>query len=132
MTIRSHALIAAFAGLTGGIAMAQDTCSPFATKPQLENTTIVAATSVAADSAQGVPAHCEVQATISPVPGSKIGAVYRLPARWNGKVLGIGGGGFAGNVRAAAAAEGLSRGYAVIQNDLGHPSANALDPSFAF
>ncbi len=61
--------------------------------------------------------------------GSKIGAVYRLPASWNGKVLG--GGGFAGNVRAEAAADGLSRGYAVIQNDLGHPSAGALDPSFA-
>ena len=131
MAIRHHALIALFAGLTGGIAAAQDACGPFATKPQLEHTTIVSTTSFAADSAQGVPAHCEVQATISPVPGSKIGAVYRLPAQWNSKVLGIGGGGFAGNVRAEAAADGLARGYAVIQNDLGHPSANALDPSFA-
>jgi feruloyl esterase len=132
MAIRHHALIALFAGLAGGIAAAQDVCAPFAKKPELENTTIVAVTSVAADAAPGVPAHCEVQATISPVPGSKIGAVYRLPARWNGKVLGIGGGGFAGNVRAAAAADGLARGYAVIQNDLGHPSGNALDASFAF
>ena len=64
--------------------------------------------------------------------GSKIGAVYRLPAEWNGKVSGIGGGGFAGNVRAEAAAEGLTRGYAVMQNDMGHASASALDPSFAF
>jgi feruloyl esterase len=74
----------------------------------------------------------EVQAEISPVAGSKIGAVYRLPANWNGKVLGLGGGGFAGNVRAEAAADGLTRGYAVIQNDMGHPSASALDPAFAF
>jgi feruloyl esterase len=29
-----------------------------------------------------------------------------------------------------SAAEGLKRGYAVIQNDLGHPSAGALDPAF--
>ena len=74
---------------------------------------------------------CEVQAEIRPVAGSKIGAVYRLPASWNGKVLGLGGGGFAGNVRAEAAAEGLARGYAVMQNDMGHPSPSALDPSFA-
>jgi len=47
-------------------------------------------------------------------------------------VLGIGGGGFAGNVRAEAASEGLARGYATIQNDMGHASASALDPSFAF
>jgi feruloyl esterase len=33
---------------------------------------------------------------------------------WNGKVLGIGGGGFAGNLTLNAAANGLSRGYAVI------------------
>lgn len=48
------------------------------------------------------------------------------------KLIGLGGGGFAGNVRPEAAAEGLARGYAVIQNDRGHPSASALDPSFAF
>ena len=47
-------------------------------------------------------------------------------------MLGIGGGGFAGNVRAEAAADGLTRGYAVIQNDLGHASVSALDASFAF
>jgi len=130
MAIRHHALIALFAGLAGGIAVAQDACGSFATKPQLPNTTIVAVTSVTADSAQGLPAHCEVQATISPVPGSHIGAVYRLPMNWNGKVLGIGGGGFAGNVTVAAAAAGLARGYAVIQNDLGHESSGALDPAF--
>ena len=57
--------------------------------------------------------------------------MYRFPAEWNGKVLGIGGGGFAGNLRVEAAAEGLTRGYAVLQNDMGHPSPGALDPSFA-
>ncbi len=91
----------------------------------------MATTAVAADADKHVPAFCEVRVTIAPVAGSQIGAVYRLPASWNGKVLGIGGGGFAGNLRVEAAAEGLARGYAVIQNDLGHPSPNALDPSFA-
>ena len=78
-----------------------------------------------------LPAFCEVHATISPAAGSRVGAIYRLPANWNGKVLGIGGGGFAGNLTLNAAASGLSRGYAVIQNDMGHPSGESLDPAFA-
>src|SRR5262245_4952828 len=108
---------------------AQDVCGPLTAKPSFTDTTIVSASPMAA--ANGVPAFCEVQATISPAPGSKIGAVYRLPENWNGKVLGIGGGGFAGNVRVEAAAEGLTRGYAVLQNDMGHPNPSALDASFA-
>ena len=124
-------LVAALAGLAGGAAVAQDACGPLA-QLNLESTTIASAAKVASNGSTGVPAYCEVHAAITPVAGSKIGAIYRLPAQWNGKVLGIGGGGFAGNVRADAAAEGLMRGYAVIQNDMGHPSASALDPSFAF
>jgi feruloyl esterase len=54
-----------------------------------------------------------------------------LPANWNGNVLGVGGGGAAGNLTIESAAGGLSRGYAVIQNDLGHPSTAGLDWSFA-
>ena len=127
--IRSK-LAAIVCGLSAGApVIAQDVCGPLTARPSFTRTTVVSASAVAA--ANGVPAFCEVQATISPVPGSKIGAVYRLPADWNGKVLGIGGGGFAGNVRVEAAAEGLTRGYAVLQNDMGHASPSALDPSFA-
>ncbi|HJR69388.1 MAG TPA: tannase/feruloyl esterase family alpha/beta hydrolase, partial [Gammaproteobacteria bacterium] len=132
MATRYTGLIAGLAGFVGGAAVAQDVCAPFAARPALENTTIVSVAGVAAGAPSRAPAHCEVQVSISPVAGSKIGAVYRLPTNWNGKVLGLGGGGFAGDVRAASAADGLARGYAVIQNDLGHPSANLLDPSFAF
>ena len=119
------------AALTAGVAGAQQRCESFAAGARFADTAIVSAQSVAADAAHGRPAYCEVHAAITPVEGSHIGAVYRLPAKWNGKVLGIGGGGFAGNVGVAAASAGLARGYAVIQNDLGHPSASALDPSFA-
>src|SRR6185436_19506256 len=97
----------------------------------LPGTTIVSSTAVPANAQETLPAFCEVQATISPVAGSRIGAIYRLPVNWNGKVLGIGGGGFAGNMALNAAATGLSRGYAVIQNDMGHESTGALDPKFA-
>jgi feruloyl esterase len=128
---RARALAAAGAIGLAGAARAQDVCGSLAAKAAPKDTTIVSATPVAADAARKTPAFCEVTVTITPAPGSKIGAVYRLPRDWNGKVLGIGGGGFAGNVRADAAADGLARGYAVIQNDLGHASPNALDPAFA-
>jgi feruloyl esterase len=124
-------LTAAAACGVADFAAAQDVCGTLAASAGLHDTTIVSAKSVAADREKHLPAFCEIRATISPVSGSKIGAVYRLPKEWNGKVLGIGGGGFAGNLRLDAAADGLARGYAVIQNDMGHPSESALDPSFA-
>ena len=77
---------------------------------------------VAPDAATGLPAYCEVKGSLSPVAGSSIGVVYRLPASWNGKLLGIGGGGWAGNVTLGAAASGLKAGYATAQTDGGHPS----------
>lgn len=70
--------------------------------------------------ADNMPAFCEVSGTLTPVAGSTIGVVYRLPAQWNGKVLGIGGGGWAGNVTLAAASEGLQQGYATMQTDGGN------------
>ena len=84
MIIRYHSLVAAIAGLLSGAAVAQDACGPLS-QLKLEHTSIVSAANAAADGA--TPAHCEVQATITPVSGSKIGAVYRLPASWKGKVL---------------------------------------------
>ena len=38
------------------------------------------------NAAAKTPAFCEVQATLAPASGSRIGAIYRLPANWNGKV----------------------------------------------
>ncbi|MEO6151935.1 MAG: tannase/feruloyl esterase family alpha/beta hydrolase [Croceibacterium sp.] len=70
--------------------------------------------------AGGNPSYCEVKGTLSPASGSTIGVVYRLPEAWNGKVLGIGGGGWQGNVTLQAATEGLKKGYATLQTDAGH------------
>ncbi len=67
-----------------------------------------------------LPAYCEVSGTLAPASGSTIGVVIRLPAAWNGKVLGIGGGGWAGNVTIQAASDGLSKGYATMQTDGGN------------
>ncbi len=81
--------------------------------------------------ANGVPGFCEVTGTLSLVPGSNIGVVYRLPASWNGKVLGFGGGGWVGNIAVQTAAEGLRKGYATLQTDGGHPVGNVWDNSWA-
>lgn len=81
--------------------------------------------------ANGLPSFCEVTATLSPVPGSSIGVVYRLPASWNGKVLAFGGGGWIGNIALPTAAEGLRKGYATLQTDAGHPIGNVWDTSWA-
>jgi feruloyl esterase len=82
--------------------------------------------------ANGLPAFCEVKATLNPVPGSAIGTVYRLPENWNGKVLGLGGGGWAGNVTIQAASEGLKKGYATMSTDAGHVSTgNVWDAAWA-
>lgn len=116
--------------VTPGVAFAQDACQGL-TSASIPGATIIGATSVPANATTKTPAFCEVRATLSPAPGSQIGAVYRLPLNWNGKVLGVGGGGSAGNVTLQGAVEGLSRGYAVMQNDLGHPSTSATDWSFA-
>jgi len=86
---------------------------------------------VAADAAAGTPAYCEVTGVISPVPASQIGVVYRLPESWNGKVYGIGGGGWIGNISIQPAAEALGRGYATMQTDGGHPIGNIWDNSWA-
>jgi feruloyl esterase len=83
------------------------------------------------EEANGLPGFCEVTATLSPVAGSNIGVVYRLPASWNGKVLGFGGGGWIGNVALQTASEGLRKGYATLQTDGGHPIGNVWDNSWA-
>jgi feruloyl esterase len=86
-----------------------------------DHTKIVSTAMIPADAANATPAFCEVTATISPVTGSNIGVVYRLPESWNGKMLGLGGGGWAGNVQLARATPGLKAGYATAQTDGGHP-----------
>ncbi|HEY4029794.1 MAG TPA: tannase/feruloyl esterase family alpha/beta hydrolase [Caulobacteraceae bacterium] len=78
----------------------------------------------------GAGSACEIKATLSPVPGSKIGVVYNLPKSWNGRLVGYGGGGWAGNVAFQTVAADLTRGYATMQTDGGHPSGAAFDASW--
>lgn len=65
--------------------------------------------------------YCRVVAVASTEPGSNILIEAWLPdrERWNGKYLGTGNGGFAGSISVGALAEGLRRGFAVANTDMG-------------
>lgn len=106
-------------------------CANLARAGLFAQTTVTSARVVPADAAKGAPAFCEVTAVIRPVEGSNIGVVYRLPEGWNGKMLGLGGGGWAGNVRIEAAEPGLKAHYATAQTDGGHASTGVWDTAWA-
>ena len=123
-------------GLAAKPAMAQaaggaEACSALQSPGLFKDTTVSSAAIVPADAAKNTPAFCEVTGVISPEPGSHIGVVYRLPEDWNGKLLGLGGGGWSGNIALPTAMEGLRHGYATLQTDAGHAAGNVWDTSWA-
>ena len=110
---------------------AEGACASLRAPGLFRHTTVTSAAMVVADPAKGLPAYCEVTAVVTPVAGSNIGVVVRLPEAWNGKMLGLGGGGWAGNVRLDAAAPGLKTGYATAQTDGGHATTGPWDTAWA-
>src|SRR5262249_38747016 len=72
--------------------------------------------------AMTLPAFCRVEATARPTSDSEIKfEVWIPPAEaWNGKLEGVGNGGYSGAISYAAMALGLRRGYAVVSTDTGH------------
>src|SRR5215831_18775013 len=107
-------------------ALAQGNACEALKSASFDRTKVASATMVPADATKGTPAYCEVNATITPVANSNIGVVYRLPERWNGKMLGLGGGGWSGSTQLNV--PGLKAGYATAQTDSGHPlPANSAD-----
>jgi feruloyl esterase len=74
-------------------------------------------------------AFCRVALTLKPASQSDIKAEVWMPsAGWNGKLLVVGNGGFAGTISYAAMANALASGYAAASTDTGHtgPSANTF------
>ncbi|MEI9964916.1 MAG: tannase/feruloyl esterase family alpha/beta hydrolase [Caulobacteraceae bacterium] len=68
-----------------------------------------------------LPAFCRIEATLKPSPDSDIKVEVWLPARgWNGKLVGIGNGVWAGSISYFELGGPLSRGYAVVATDTGH------------
>ncbi|HEX4098454.1 MAG TPA: tannase/feruloyl esterase family alpha/beta hydrolase, partial [Caulobacteraceae bacterium] len=76
---------------------------------------------VAASGFKSLPAFCRIQATLTPSPDSDIKVEVWLPASgWNGKLVGIGNGVWAGSISYFQLGAPLSRGYAVAATDTGH------------
>jgi len=70
---------------------------------------------------KSLPAFCRVQATLTPTSDSDIKVEVWLPATgWNGKLVGIGNGIWAGSISYAEMAPTLAQGYAVVATDTGH------------
>lgn len=77
-----------------------------------------------------LPAFCRVEVNAAPAPDSTIGIEVWLPLeQWNGRFLGTGNGGGAGAIAySMGMVEGLKRGFAVANTDLGTgPDINLLE-----
>lgn len=100
---------------------------------------IEAATFTSADRGSRHFAFCEVKVRAMPAAGSRIGIVVRMPVDWNGRLVGLGGGGLAGNVALTYGEDGhgldalsrLSAGYSTVQTDTGHESPQPWDSQWA-
>ncbi|SPE36283.1 conserved exported hypothetical protein [Candidatus Sulfopaludibacter sp. SbA3] len=71
-----------------------------------------------------LPAFCRVAGAIKPTDDSDIRFEVWMPAiGWNGKLQGVGNGGFAGSLSITGMAPELRRGYATATTDTGHDGA---------
>jgi Tannase and feruloyl esterase len=83
-------------------------------------------------SLQELPPFCRVQGIIRPTSDSKIRFEVWLPEKeWNGRLLGVGNGGFAGVIGYRELAGYLKRGFAVAGTDTGHQAAGT-DATWAY
>lgn len=107
---------------------------------KLPDTTITVAKSVPAGTftppygnpVATLPAFCRVAGVIRPSSDSNIQFEVWLPAAdWNEKYLGVGNGGFAGQIGFDALGDALKRGYATAATDTGH-EADGIDASWAY
>ena len=75
-----------------------------------------------------LPPYCMVAATISPTSDSSIGVQVWMPTqRYNGRYLGTGNGGYAGGFFQSELADGVNRGFATANTDMGATGAAGLN-----
>jgi hypothetical protein len=80
---------------------------------------------------KNVPAFCRVVVLATPTADSNIRIEIWMPASgWNGKLQGIGNGGFAGMIDFVQLGAAVSKGYAATGTDTGH-SGSPIDASWA-
>jgi len=129
-----------------GMSFADDACDHLS-MAKIPNTTITVAQQVAAGEFKGppapfsgvdlaplyksLPAFCRVVAEAKPTSDSDIKIEVWLPASgWNGKLQGIGNGGFAGLIDSMQLAMGVKGGYAATATDTGH-TGSPIDAAWA-
>lgn len=119
------------------------TCESVA-KLVLSDTTIIFATSQAAGTftppksfeeptgpLDNLPAFCRVAARTRPTKDSDIKFEVWMPeSKWNGKFMGVGNGGWSGEIFYGSLGDALRSGYAAASTDTGHEGADS-DGSFA-
>jgi feruloyl esterase len=80
---------------------------------------------------KGLPAFCRIVAEAKPTADSDIKLEVWLPVSgWNGKLQGIGNGGFAGLIDYVQLSTSMSKGYAVTATDTGH-TGSPIDAAWA-
>lgn len=123
------------------MARPQNACEALASL-KVPNASVTLATTVAAGSFNGppapftgkdisslykiLPAFCRVAITAKPTADSEIKSEVWLPLQgWNGKLHGIGNGGFAGLIDYLSLADALRNGYVAAATDAGHVGTDA-------
>lgn len=131
------ALIIGGLGMTPAIAQTSTSCESLSSF-SFANTTINYALAqpggpyVAADAWHlaftNLPPYCEVYATIAPTADSQINVRVWMPTqRYNGRYLGTGNGGYAGGFFFSELADGINRGFATANTDMGANGAAGVN-----
>jgi hypothetical protein len=75
------------------------------------------------EAAEEVPSYCKIEGYVWP----QVGIEVRLPvSHWNGKLIAVGNGGWAGSIPGDACDRHLKHGYACMATDTGHRGGDAL------
>jgi Tannase and feruloyl esterase len=136
LLITSAAILLAFG--TSSAFAASDCASlkgmtiPDATVTAAEAVTTGSLTLEGAEPLTSLPPFCRVRVTLHPTTDSAIQFEVWLPQEaWNGRLLNVGNGGFAGSISYGQMARNLKRGYATAGSDAGHV-AGGEDASWAY
>ena len=147
MHFRLTLVLACFLHGASTIAVAQKSCEKLIGGTKIPGATITLAQTVAAGTFVGppmaftgldltafyksLPAFCRVVAEAKPTPDSDIKLEVWMPvAGWNGKLQGIGNGGFAGLIDDRQLGMAMSKGYAATATDAGH-TGSPIDATWA-
>ncbi len=142
----SLTLVTSFLLAASAVSVTQDSCAKLS-EAKIAGATITLAQAVAAGAFAGppapfsgvdvstlyksLPAFCRIVAEAKPTADSDIKIEVWMPTTgWNGKLQGIGNGGFAGLIDYVQVGAAMSKGYAATATDTGH-TGSPVDAAWA-